>query len=189
MEGTTFAVRNLKSRNGGNNDAGSSSSDSTIAQGQAFDDEDGRQDGDPRTWDPPPDPKKLKDSQDSSLEVVKIDSKNIKEGGPRGDDGRGGGRAVAAITATGGDEEGDEEDVDIGGSTNSNSEDEDDSSLVSSNSDGGDYSFGDSDMPKLENMPVAKASAHGSDRGQGDDEDPHLLRAKIWILEDVLAKE
>lgn len=46
-EGTAFAVGNLKSRNGGNSDAGSSSSDSTAAQGQASDDEDGRQDGDP----------------------------------------------------------------------------------------------------------------------------------------------
>ncbi|XP_059076307.1 rRNA biogenesis protein rrp36-like [Cryptomeria japonica] len=80
MEGTTFAVGNLKSRNGGNSNAGSSGSNSTTAQGQASDDEDGRQDGDPRTRDPPLDPKNLKDSQDSSPKVVKIDSENIKEG-------------------------------------------------------------------------------------------------------------
>ncbi|XP_059075142.1 uncharacterized protein LOC131875131 [Cryptomeria japonica] len=45
-----------------------------------MDDEDGRQDEDPRLQGPPPDRKQLKDSQESSLEAVKVDSENIKEG-------------------------------------------------------------------------------------------------------------
>lgn len=80
MEGTTFACGNLKLGNGGNNKARSSGSESTATQGQAMDDEDGRQDGDPWLWDPPPDHKQLKDSQESSPEVVKGDLENIKEG-------------------------------------------------------------------------------------------------------------
>ncbi|XP_059066305.1 nucleolin 2-like [Cryptomeria japonica] len=46
-------------------------------QGKAMDDGDGRPDGDPQQWDPPPDRKK--DSPKSGPEAVKVDTEKIKE--------------------------------------------------------------------------------------------------------------
>ncbi|XP_059071755.1 chromatin modification-related protein EAF7-like [Cryptomeria japonica] len=79
MEGTMQLEGNLNFANGGNNVAGSSSFVASATQGQVVDDEDGRPDGDPRHWDPPPDCENMKDASKSGLESVKDDLEKMIE--------------------------------------------------------------------------------------------------------------
>ncbi|XP_059066209.1 uncharacterized protein LOC131857551 [Cryptomeria japonica] len=98
------------------------------------------------------------------------------EGGDYGGDGGGGG------DGEGGDGD---EDIDIGGDTESNNNGyDDDSTLGSTSSEDGDYT----NMPKLEDVPVAKGGGDGGQGGDGDDDDSQILRERIQSLEDEVVR-